>query len=181
MHDATISANPEDLLKADRVIFPGVGSAASAVGTLANRGLDEALKQFYAAGRPLLGICLGAQIMLEYTEEGKRQCLGLLQGACRRFNFTNRALKVPHIGWNQVEIVRPHPLLKQIQSGDEFYFVHAYYAEPLDDVNIYGLTEYGVTFCSMLGKDNLFATQFHLEKSGRLGLRILEAFSCWKP
>lgn len=178
---AEISARPEDLVNADRVIFPGVGSAASAVDTLRDRGLDEALKQFYASGRPLLGICLGAQIVMEYTEEDKRDCLGLVRGVCQRFDFADRKLKVPHIGWNQVEIVRPHPLLEQTCSGDEFYFVHSYYVVPTDEANVYGRTEYGVTFCSMLAQDNLFATQFHLEKSGRLGLRILKQFTSWTP
>ena len=178
---ATISASPEDLVAADRVIFPGVGSAASAVDTLRERGLDEALKQYYAAGRPLLGICLGAQIVTDFTEEDRRNCLGFVSGACQRFDFADRVLKVPHIGWNQVEIVKPHPLLRQTRSGDEFYFVHSYYVVPDNQENVYGITEYGVKFCSMLGQNNLFATQFHLEKSGRLGLRILEEFSRWKP
>lgn len=178
---AAISASPEVLVNADRVIFPGVGSAASAVDTLHGRGLDEALKHFFASGRPLLGICLGAQIVLEYTEEDKRDCLGLVEGVCRRFDFADRTLKVPHIGWNQVEIVRPHSLLNENQSGDEFYFVHSYYVVPTDERDVYGVTEYGSPFCSVLGRDNLFATQFHLEKSGRLGLRILKEFSSWKP
>ncbi|HKI75403.1 MAG TPA: imidazole glycerol phosphate synthase subunit HisH [Pseudomonadales bacterium] len=178
---ATISANPDDLVKADRVIFPGVGSAASAVDTLRERGLDEALKTFYRSGRPLLGICLGAQIVLEFTEEDKRNCLGLVAGVCVRFDFADRTLKVPHIGWNEVEIVQPHPLLANTRSGDEFYFVHSYYVVPTHQENVYGVTEYGVRFCSMMGQDNLFATQFHLEKSGRLGINILGEFRCWKP
>lgn len=178
---ATISARPEDVVGADRVIFPGVGSAASAVDTLRDRGLDEALKSFYATGKPLLGICLGAQIVLEFTEEDKRNCLGLVAGVCQRFDFADRKLKVPHIGWNAVEIVRPHPMLSKTRSDDEFYFVHSYYVVPTNKDNIYGVTEYGVKFCSMLGQDNLFATQFHLEKSGRLGLNILGQFACWNP
>lgn len=177
--DAVISADPETVMAADKVIFPGVGSAESAVDTLANRGLDEALKAFYRSGKPLLGICLGSQIVLDFTEEGGRNCLGLVAGVCKRFDFDDPALKVPHIGWNEVEIVKPHPLLAGIQSGDEFYFVHAYYVEPKDQSCVYGATDYGFRFCSMLGQDNLFATQFHLEKSGRMGLAILSEFKSW--
>ena len=179
--DAIISARPEDVVNADRVIFPGVGSAASAVDTLRERGLDEALRTFFRSGKPLLGICLGAQIVMEYTEEDRRNCLGLLPGVCERFDFPDRTRKVPHIGWNEVEIVEPHPVLASTSSGDEFYFVHSYFVVPTNKDNIYGLTEYGDKFCSMLGQDNLFATQFHLEKSGRMGLRILKEFGQWKP
>lgn len=177
--DATISADPEAVVRADRVIFPGVGSAESAVDTLRARGLDQALTTVYRSGRPLLGICLGSQIVLDFTEEGRRDCLGLVPGICRRFDFADRSLKVPHIGWNAVEIVQPHPMLDNVDSGDEFYFVHSYYAVPQSDTRVFGLTRYGVEFCSMLGQDNLFATQFHLEKSGRLGLAILERFKDW--
>ena len=177
---AEVSADPEVVASADRVIFPGVGSAVSAVGTLKERGLDEALRTFYQTGKPLLGICLGLQIVLEHTEEGDKDCLGLVEGACERFSFADRSLKVPHMGWNEVDFVRSHPMLNELESGDEFYFVHSYYAKPLNESHILGTTTYGDrTFCSVIGKDNLFATQFHLEKSGKLGLRLLEAFSRW--
>lgn len=177
--EAVISADPDDLGRADKVIFPGVGSAASAVDTLSDRGLDEAITQFYRSGKPLLGICLGAQIVMEFTEEDKRDCLGLIEGVCKRFDFADRTLKVPHIGWNQVEIVQPHPLLAGVRTGDEFYFVHSYYVVPTRKRNIYGISEYGLNFCSAVGQENLFATQFHVEKSGRAGLAILEQFKCW--
>ncbi|MDA0977260.1 MAG: imidazole glycerol phosphate synthase subunit HisH [Proteobacteria bacterium] len=180
--EATISQNPEEILAADRLIFPGVGSAVSAVDTLKSRGLDEAIRAFYESGRPLLGICLGLQILLEHTEEGDKPCLGLVEGACERFNFKQSWLKVPHIGWNELTIVNPHPMLKNISSGDEFYFVHSYYARPRHRENILGTTDYGErVFCSVVGKDNLFATQFHLEKSGKLGLRLLANFVDWSP
>jgi len=179
---AEISADPEVVASADRVIFPGVGSAESAVDTLKNRGLDEALVSFYQSGRPLLGICLGLQILLEHTEEGDKPCLGLVEGACERFEFSDRSLKVPHIGWNEVEFVGDHPMLSNVASGDEFYFVHSYYAKPLHEKHILGTTQYGDRkFCSVIGRDNLFATQFHLDKSGKLGLKLLEAFSNWHP
>ncbi|XOV90292.1 MAG: imidazole glycerol phosphate synthase subunit HisH [Pseudomonadota bacterium] len=178
MH-AIVSADPQALATADRVIFPGVGSADSAMLTLQQRGLDEAIRAFFRSGKPLLGICLGAQIVLEYSAEGRRECLGLIEGVCERFDFTDRRMKVPHIGWNEVEFQQPHPVLKYVDSGDEFYFVHAYYTIPSHPSDIYGMTDYGIRFCSMLGRDNLFATQFHLEKSGRLGLKILEGFRDW--
>jgi len=178
--DAVISADPEVVATADKLIFPGVGSAESAVDTLRDRGLDEAIKSFYATGKPLLGICLGLQIALEYTEEGKKTCLGLVKGTSEKFEFNDRSIKVPHIGWNGLTINRPHPMLKSIQSGDEFYFVHSYYARPVDSNNVVGTTGYGdKTFCSVVARENLFATQFHLEKSGELGLKLLGAFKHW--
>ena len=179
---ADISADPETVANADRLIFPGVGSAASAVDTLNNRGLDEAIRYFYETGRPLLGICLGLQILLEHTQEGDKPCLGLIEGACERFEFNQNSLKIPHIGWNEVEFVRPHPITDSLQSGDEFYFVHSYFAIARQDDHILGKTSYGDrSFCSVIGKDNLFATQFHLEKSGELGLKMLAAFAEWSP
>jgi glutamine amidotransferase len=179
--EAEISADPEAVINSDKVIFPGVGSAISAVGTLQSRGLDEALKEFYYCGKPLLGICLGLQIALEHTEEGDKNCLALLAGACQRFEFTDRAIKVPHIGWNEIEVLQSHPMLKNVQSGDEFYFVHSYYARMEDSNNVFGVTEYGETqFCSIIGQGNFFATQFHLEKSGEIGLKLLAEFANWE-
>lgn len=177
---AEISRDPDVIRSADKLIFPGVGSAVSAVDTLRSRGLDEAVKDFYSSGKPLLGICLGLQIVLEHTEEGDKTCLGIVDGACERFDFRDRAIKVPHIGWNELQIERDHPMLQEFESGDEFYFVHSYYAKPLHEENIIGTSVYGdKRFCSVIGKDNLFATQFHLEKSGRMGLKLLSAFSRW--
>jgi glutamine amidotransferase len=177
--DSTITADPEDVISAERIIFPGVGSAASAVDTLRERGLDDALKEAFRAGIPIFGICLGTQIILEYTEEDQRDCLGLVKGECKRFQPEDRTLKVPHMGWNGVRLLGPHPLLESVKSGNEFYFVHSYYACPSDPENILGVTEYGHDFCSIIGKDNLFATQFHIEKSGEFGLSILKKFGSW--
>ena len=178
--EAEISASPEVVLAADKLIFPGVGSAESAVDTLKARGLDEAIVQYYASGRPLLGICIGLQIALEHTEEGNKTCLGIVEGACERFDFTDRSIKVPHIGWNEVTPERSHPMLADIRNGDEFYFVHSYFARPLHKEDVLGTTDYGdVTFCSIIGRDNLIATQFHPEKSGEPGLKLLAAFKCW--
>ena len=106
-------------------------------------------------GKPLLGICLGLQIVLEHTEEGDQTCLGLVEGACERFEFADRSLKVPHIGWNELTITLPHPMLENIQSGDEFYFVHSYFAQPIDNNHVVGTTQYGdqdLLFCHRQGK-----------------------------
>jgi len=176
---ASITSDPELVRTADRVIFPGVGSAESAVDTLKERGLDEALKAFQATGKPLLGICLGCQILLEYTEEGRRDCLGLLDGEVLRFEPGSPEIKVPHIGWNQVNEVGNHPMLKHVKNGDEFYFVHSYYCNPGSKSDCLGRTDHGIEFCSIIGKDNMFATQFHLEKSGVKGLSILSEFKHW--
>ena len=177
-----ITSDPDVVANADRLIFPGVGSAVSAVDTLRSRGLDEAIRTFYQTGRPLLGICLGLQILLEHTEEGDRSCLGLVEGACERFEFNDNSFKVPHIGWNEVDFAGVHPIANAVSSGDEFYFVHSYFAITRNEGDVIGWTTYGDrTFCSVIGKENLFATQFHLEKSGELGLKMLSAFAQWSP
>lgn len=177
--ESRITQNPEEVLAAERVIFPGVGAATSAMQTLVETGLGDALKEAYKKGTPILGICLGAQIVLERSEEGDIACLGLIEGATVRFQIENPALKVPHMGWNGVEVVQPHPMLDGIENGDEFYFVHSFHPSPANESDVYAVTEYEKTFCSALGRNNLFATQFHPEKSGRFGLRMLERFSKW--
>ena len=177
---ARVSADPKTIVEADRVIFPGVGTAESAMVTLSRLGLDEALLAFAQSGRPLLGICLGLQILLDRTEEGDRTCLGLIPGECRRFDFEGAETKVPQIGWNAVNAFQDHPILKDMPTGAEFYFVHSYYAVPTFEADVIAQTTYGKrTFASVIGRDNLFATQFHLEKSGRFGLELLAAFGQW--
>lgn len=177
--EAEITSDPKVVMAAERVIFPGVGAATSAVDTLAKSGLGDALKAVFEAGTPILGICLGSQIVLEHTEEDNRDCLGLIEGACQRFDFADRNLKVPHIGWNEIDVRQPHPLLRHVESGQQFYFVHSYYAVPLSQDNIVCTTNYGIEFCSAVGRDNLFASQFHLEKSGETGLTVLAEFANW--
>lgn len=177
---AEVSGDPDVVRKASRVIFPGVGNAQSAMETLRERGLDEALTESVRAGHPVLGICVGAQLILDRSEESSIPCLGWLAGVTRRFAFADPALKIPHIGWNEVRPCRPHPLLDALEPGDEFYYVHAYYPDPADADNVFARTDYGGEFCCALGKDNLFATQFHPEKSGRLGLELLSRFSRWE-
>ncbi len=177
--DAEICADPDRLRHAERVIFPGVGAAGSAMKSLTSRGLDEALKEVIADGRPVLGICLGLQISLDYSEENDTTTLGLIPGRVERFDFNNPELKIPHMGWNEVRPVKSHPVLAGIEPGDEFYFVHGYYPVPTDSVSVYAESDYEHDFASAIGRDNYFATQFHPEKSGRVGLRLLANFAAW--
>lgn len=176
---AQISAEPEVVRRAERVIFPGVGAAGSAMRSLTRNGMDVALRETIAAGVPVLGICLGLQISFDYSEENDTRTLALLDGCVRRFSFDRSDLKIPHMGWNEVRVVEAHPLLAGIEPGDEFYFVHGYYPEPENSRNVYAITAYESEFPSAVGQGNYFATQFHPEKSGRVGLRLLEKFAGW--
>ncbi len=177
--DATISADPDALRRARRVVFPGVGAAGAAMRSLKARGLDEALKEVIREGVPVLGICLGLQISLDASEENDTTTLGLIPGRVARFDFSRPDLKVPHMGWNEVAPKQAHPVLAGIEPGDEFYFVHAYYPRPDDAAHVLAQTEYESTFASAVGRDNYFATQFHPEKSGRVGLRLISQFADW--
>ncbi|MEW5725483.1 MAG: imidazole glycerol phosphate synthase subunit HisH [Thermodesulfobacteriota bacterium] len=182
--EAVVTQDPETILRAGRVIFPGVGAAGSAMASLKRLGLDRVLRQVRDAGAPLLGICLGTQIIFDFSEEdGGVECLGLLPGVTRRFPADLRGnggkLKVPHMGWNQVQKVREHPVLAGIEPDHEFYFVHSYYADPADPDLAAGWTDYGLRIASIVARDNLIATQFHPEKSGRPGLTLLRNFCEW--
>ncbi len=177
--ESLITQDPEMVVKSERIIFPGVGAAASAMETVKQRGLDEALKEALKKEIPVLGICIGAQIILDRSEESETECLGIIPGITKRFQLQDPTLKVPHMGWNAVNVTQSHPLLEGIEKGDEFYFVHSYYPNPTSNNHIYATADYETPFCCALGKDNLFATQFHPEKSGRFGLQLLERFSKW--
>ena len=146
---------------------------------LTRTGLSTAIKEAFAAGIPILGICLGAQVVLDRSEEGDTPCMGLIPGKTVRFKFQDKSLKIPHIGWNAVKTTQAHPLLEGIDKEDEFYFVHSYYPQPAKKENIYGVSDYGGDFCCAIGYKNLFAVQFHPEKSGRLGLAMLQRFAKW--
>lgn len=176
---AQISADPAAVRAAERVIFPGVGAAGAAMRSLRRSGLDLALAEVVHAGTPVLGICLGLQISFDHSEENDQQTLGLLPGRVKRFRFERRDLKIPHMGWNEVRATHAHPVLAGLEAGDEFYFVHAYYPQPADPANVYAVTDYEREFASAVGKGNYFATQFHPEKSGRVGLRLLSRFASW--
>jgi glutamine amidotransferase len=178
--DAIFSQDPDLLRKADRVIFPGVGHARTAMETLERTGLEGALKEAFERGVPILGICVGAQLLLEGSEEGPTRALGLIAGQTRRFRLDDPALKIPHMGWNEVTPTQPHPLLEGFEEGDELYFVHSYYLDPAEERSVFATTDYGGAFASAIGRDNLFATQFHPEKSGKLGLALLERFARWE-
>ena len=176
-----ITAAAETILAADRVIFPGVGAAKATMQTLQKRGLNQVLTDFYQTGRPMLGICIGIQILFEHSEEEDADCLGLLPGYVKKYPTIDtekktETLKVPQIGWNEVHQTQSHPIFKDVPNPAHFYFVNSYYPVPEAEDIVIGKTEYGLEFCSAIAHDNLIATQFHLEKSGRVGLKMLNNF-----
>ncbi|HXT35210.1 MAG TPA: imidazole glycerol phosphate synthase subunit HisH [Chloroflexota bacterium] len=170
-----ISADPEVVRQARAIILPGVGSAAQAMERLRQLGLDQALLTVASQGIPILGVCLGLQVLLKHSEEGGgagTDCLGLLPGTVRRFA---PGPKVPHMGWNTVALRQTSALFEGIPDQSYFYFVHSYYGEPPEDTVI-GQTDYPTPFCSVMARDSIVATQFHPEKSGPVGLRIYANF-----
>jgi glutamine amidotransferase len=173
-----ITSRPADLEGADGVIFPGVGEAAASMTVLRRTGLDNALRDFLSSGRKILGICIGCQVIFDRSEESDTECLGLLAGTVRRFPHGS-GLKVPHMGWNTVHFTRHHPVFADIPQDSAFYFVHSYYPAPADESVIAGRTDYGLPFASCIARKNLVAFQFHLEKSGPLGLKLLPNFLSW--
>ena len=176
--DATITADWADVGRADGVILPGVGAASDTMAKLGERDLTEPLREYVASGRPFLGVCMGLQALLDHSDEGGGQeCLGLLPGNVRHFGFDH--LKVPHMGWNQVAWLREHRITSGIASGSYFYFVHSFYPDPADPDLALGETTYGLTFPSVLARENMVATQFHPEKSGEAGLAIYANFAEW--
>lgn len=177
---ARITADPAELAAASGVIFPGVGAARQAMDLLTRTGLDQTLKELVANGKPLLGVCLGCQILLEHSEESDTTTLGLIRGRCLRFDERLRdeagdPITIPHMGWNGCTLRKPCRLFAGIPAAAEFYFVHSYYAVPDPDLVI-ATTCHGTEFCSVYGKDAFWAVQFHPEKSGKAGLRLLSNF-----
>ncbi|MCX6798996.1 MAG: imidazole glycerol phosphate synthase subunit HisH [Candidatus Diapherotrites archaeon] len=169
-----VTGSPEKVLEAEKVVFPGVGNFGQAAETLRKSGLDKAVKSFIAEGKPFLGICLGMQLLFEKSEESKEsKGLGVLQGAVQKFPAT---VKVPQIGWNQLELRDGKRLFKGVADKSFAYFVHSYYAAPGDESVVAAETEYGLRYCSALQRGNVFACQFHPEKSGEIGLKILKNF-----
>lgn len=179
--ESEITDSAEKILAADRVVFPGVGAAGMAMRTLNDLKLTDVIKTVVGRNTPFLGICLGTQIIFQKSEEdGGVNGVGLVPGIVRMFKPSDRFDKVPQMGWNSVRQVRKHPVFSGIGDNSEFYFVHSYYPLPSDKSYVLGETEYGgVIFASAVGRGALVATQFHPEKSGRVGLRLLENFCNW--
>lgn len=180
--DGRVTSDPGDVDAAERVIFPGQGAAGVAMANLRRDGLDQAIGRALAEGKPLLGICIAHQLVFDRSDEdGGTACLGLLEGDVVRFDFAPEArVKVPHMGWNGLDLVHAHPLFAGFEPGWEYYFVHSYYPQPADESLVLATTEYeGVSFASVCGRGNLVTTQFHPEKSGRAGLRLLANFLAW--
>jgi glutamine amidotransferase len=172
--EVEITSDPADLERADGLVLPGVGAFDDCVEGLRRQGLEDPIKQQVAAGKPFLGICLGLQMLFERSEEGgKHPGLGLLPGHVERFKHD---LKIPQIGWNQIDIKSPAPHLEGLGDGAYVYFVHSFYCVPEDESLIATTTDYGYDFCSSVWRDNIFATQFHPEKSQAIGLQILTNF-----
>ena len=176
-----VTSDPGVIRASDRVVVPGQGAMPDCMAQLAASGAREAV---IAATRdkPFLGICIGMQMLFERGEEGDTPGLGLLAGGVPRFPAARMAgLKVPHMGWNQVRQAKPHALWDGIASGERFYFVHSYYPAPADAGLVAGTCEYGVSFTCAISRDNIFAVQFHPEKSQAAGLRLLSNFVQWRP
>jgi len=176
-HPAHITSDPEQIRRAKKLVLPGVGAFRDAISELKRRDLVEPICESIAAGRPFLGICLGLQLLLDVSYEGgDYQGLGVIPGEVVRFDVP-RPLKVPHMGWNEARFTQPAPLLAGIRSGTYFYFVHSYYVAPKDREVVAIEADYPEPFCAAVWRDNVFATQFHPEKSQSEGLMLLSNFA----
>jgi len=181
-----VTSDPARVASADRVVFPGQGAMPDCMREMQARGLRPAVMEA-ARTRPFLGICIGLQMLFERSDEGGVSGLALLRGTVRRFpgeamvDSAGRKLKVPHMGWNRVRQIGPHPLWSGIEDGERFYFVHSYFPEAQEPKVVRGETDYGVPFTCAVARDNIFAVQFHPEKSHTVGLRLLANFLNWNP
>jgi glutamine amidotransferase len=176
-HAAAICTDPAELAQATHVILPGVGAFRDAIAQLREQGFEAPIREHIASGRPFLGICLGLQLLFDVSyEDGEYRGLGIVPGEVVRFPPAP-GLKVPHMGWNALDIVRPNPLLTGIPGGSHVYFVHSYFVVPRDESVTAARTVHGTPFVSMIARGSLFATQFHPEKSQRVGLQLLENFA----
>jgi len=175
-YEADITSRPDEILAAEKVVLPGVGAFADAIKNIRDLGIDKTLFEVVKRETPLLGICLGMQLLLsESDEDGKHKGLDIISGRVEKFNIP-AAYKVPQIGWNSIEINPASKILAGIPSGSYFYFVHSYYAAPDDEAVVAARTEYGMKFVSVIEKGQIFAAQFHPEKSSEIGLKILKNF-----
>jgi glutamine amidotransferase len=179
---ALVTADPREVEQAERLVLPGVGAFRDCMDNLRQGGFIEPILRHVESGRPFLGICLGLQLLFTESEEfGRHQGLDIIPGKVVRFPTDLRQgdeeLKVPHMGWNQIEIRRPAPVFKGVEDGISVYFVHSYYVVPEDESAVATVTDYGIPFCSAVWRDNVMATQFHPEKSQQVGLQILKNFA----
>ena len=178
--DTVLIDAPEQLDDVTHLVLPGVGSFGVAMRRLEERGLVHGILRFAESGRPLLGLCLGMQLLAtEGTEGGPTEGLGLIPAKARRLR-KDTELTVPHVGWNSVDFVGNHPLFERVKNGRDFYFVHSFIVEPDSTASVLGRTEYGETFASAVGRNSVVGLQFHPEKSQTNGLRILENFALWE-
>ena len=178
--EAVITSDPRELLVADKVVLPGVGAFRDAIAELRRRDLVGPLGEVIASGKPFLGICLGLQLLFDVSyEDGEFEGLGLVAGEVRRFEIPSE-FKVPHMGWNEVQQRLTPPLVMGIDPGTHFYFVHSYFVVPKDPDVVALTADYGGDFCAAIWRDNLFATQFHPEKSQAVGLKLLDNFAKWE-
>lgn len=180
-----VTSHGEEILACDRVVLPGVGAIRDCIGEIKRLGLDQVIREV-ARQKPLLGVCVGLQALMEFSEENDgTQCLGVIPGKVVAFDknlqdpVTNERLKVPHMGWNQVNQVIKHPMWRNIPQDARFYFVHSYYVQPATPEPVAASTAYGFAFASALAQENVFAVQFHPEKSQRAGLALYENFLHW--
>jgi len=173
--DSRLVQTPEEIAASDRLLLPGVGAFGAGMALLEQRGLVPAIRAFAASGRPVLGICLGMQLLLEGSEEGDAEGLGLIPGRSHR--LPPSAIRVPHMGWNLVTPTRADPLVGGLPDASRFYFVHSYHAVPEDPAHILGVTTYGVPFASMIRSENVMGAQYHPEKSHDFGKRVLANFA----
>jgi glutamine amidotransferase len=184
--EIVVTADPAVLAAAERVVFPGQGAMPDCMRELETRGLRAAVVEA-AKSKPFLGICIGLQMLFEHSEEGDVDGLGVFAGQVRRFPADRMRtpagdkLKVPHMGWNEVQQAKAHPLWAGIDDSARFYFVHSYYVDPVDPAGIVGQTAYGIPFTSAVARDNIFAIQCHPEKSAHAGLALLSNFIHWMP
>ncbi|MCA8991067.1 MAG: imidazole glycerol phosphate synthase subunit HisH [Planctomycetaceae bacterium] len=176
--EAVLGHSPTELAGVEKLILPGVGAFRDAIHDLKSKGWEQLIRDHVAANRPMLGICLGMQLLFDVSyEDGEFEGLGLVSGEVRRFQAEPQ-LKIPHMGWNALEIVHDNPLLSGISNGDYVYFVHSYHVVPQDEAVVATRTMHGTqSFVSIIAQGNLFATQFHPEKSQRVGLKLLENFA----
>ena len=172
---AEISSDSDFISRSCAVILPGVGAFDPAIQELKSKDLIETIKNEIKTGKPFLGLCLGMQLLFDDSEEGKEKGLGILKGRVKRFESVER-LKVPHMGWNNIKIKKSSPILKGIPDNSQVYFVHSYYCVPKNGADFLTVTDYGIEFASSIERDNIFALQFHPEKSGDVGLQILKNF-----